>query len=554
MVEESSNIKRKTKIIVTLGESSSSKGVLVELIKAGMDVARISNRFLKGEKQDVLINLQEAIKETGIHVGVMLGLRESDIRIGTFGKSPLRLKKNDLVRISTHAEQSEINCTLWCNNKEFSSMVTPGDKLLVDFGKIILTVLSNESSDSESYSFSRSFTSIASQDLNLDIDSSKSGNIMYMLNSTQKIESSLKRQKTNSFNENLLRPKRITPKNHRGAKIVMCRVENDCTITVHKPVHISSSDGHEIPTSDATVSEDFKLIEWANENNVDFIVFKQVRNEEDLGFLMDLASSNIKKFLGLQNKGTVTQFEKLITETDGVVIGRGTLALETSLADVCRIQKKTVKRCNELGKPVIISTQLLESMVFHNTPTRSEVTDITNAVLDGTDALMLSGETAYGHDPVRAFNACARICIEAEKYLDCQGECERIKKLLGNNITITENTCYSAVTTVLSTHAKVIVCLTESGRTAQIISRFMPPCAIVSLTNSEVTERQMRIIRGVYPFFVKETQESELKDRIFEIVKTGNFAEVGDNIVVVGGLLYNFAAGHTCSLKILVVK
>ncbi|OMJ66273.1 hypothetical protein SteCoe_36938 [Stentor coeruleus] len=269
---------------------------------------------------------------------------------------------------------------------------------------------------------------------------------------------------------------------------------------------------------------------------------------------MDLSSGNAKKILGLQNKTTVSQFDNFICETDGVVIGRGTLALETSLAEVIKIQKHTTKKCNELGKPVIISTQLLENMVNHNKPTTPEVTDITNAVLDGVDALLLSGETAYGHDPVRAFKVCANICIEAEKHLDYQGRCEHIKSIIGSNITISENTCYSAVTTVLSNHAKAIVCLTESGKTAQLISRFMPPCAIVALTNSQVTVRQMRIIRGVYPFYVTETQESELVDKIHNIIRKENFAQEGDDIVVVGGLMFNFSAGSTCSLKILKVK
>lgn len=553
MAEESANFKRKTKIIATLGVSTSSKEVLIELIRAGMDVARISHRFIKGDKEEILANLKEAIAETGIQVGIMLGLRESDIRFGTYQNTPLRLKKNDIIRVSTHADETDKSCTLWCNNKEFSSMVTPGDKLLVDFGKIILTVLSSEFSDSENQNMSRSFVDICASNVHTDIDSSKSGNIMYMLNSANNSSSGVKKQ--NTFHEDIHRPKRHSPKHHHhGAKIVVCRVDNDCTISVHKPVHITSADGHEVPTSDVTVSEDFKLIEWANENNVDFIVFKQVHNEEDLNFLMDLSSGNAKKFLGLQNKTTVSQFDKFICETDGVVIGRGTLALETSLADVIKIQKNTTKKCNELGKPVVISTQLLENMVLHNKPTTPEVTDITNAVLDGVDALLLSGETAYGHDPVRAFKVCANICIEAEKHLDYQGECEHIKKILGSNITITENTCYSAVTTVLSTNAKAIICLTESGKTAQIISRFMPPCAIVALTNNQVTERQMRIIRGVYPFYVTETQEIELIDRIHDIVRNDGFAQEGDNIVVVGGLMFNFSAGSTCSLKILKVK
>ena len=432
-------------------------------------------------------------------------------------------------------------------------MVSPGDKLLVDFGKIILTVLEHESSEDDEIFQSRSNGDIFSSGHAPEIDSSKIGNIMFMLNTSQKDANPGSKNKTSSFGS-IQRPKRSLPKKQKTTKIVICQVENDCMISVHKPVHISSAGKNNTPISDATEPEDFKLLEWADENNIDFIVFKQIHDKDELKFLMSHSSTNAKKYLGLQNKSIHTIFEDIVNECDGVVIGRGTLALETSLADVCKIQKQVVHRCNELSKPVVISTQLLESMVLCHTPTISEVTDITNAVLDGTDSLMLSGETAYGIDPVRAFNACAGICIEAEKHLDYTNHCENIKKMLGKDITITENTCFSAVTTVISTHAKVIVCLTESGRTAQIISRFMPPCMIIALTNSQRTYRQMKIIRGVSPFYVTEEDEGELLVRILDIVKTNNFAIEGDNFVLVGGLLHNFAAGATCSLRIITVK
>lgn len=548
MDQESILTRRKTKIIVTLGERSSSKEMLVQLINAGMDVARISSRFLKIDKQEVLNNLKEAMEETGTQVGIMVGLRESDIRIGTFDKTVMRLKKNELVRISTNLEDCTKPNTLWCNNKEFTSMVRVGDKLLVDFGKIILTVLTEELQVCKTVSY------LQIPGINSEEDSSKIGNIMYMLNANKSNEHN-KINRSSSFNEDSLqRPKRQQPKNEKISKSVLCLVENDCILAVHKPVLISSANQIEIPTSDATAPEDFKLIEWANENEIDFVVFKQARSQEDFDFLVDLCSPGTTKILGVQNKETLEIFDSIVDGADGVIIGRGTLALETSLAEVCRVQKKVVKKCNELSKPVIISTQLLESMVYHNAPTRSEVTDITNAVLDGADALMLSGETAFGHDPIRAFSYCHRICIEAEKFLKYTEQCEKIKKMLGDQITVTENTCYSAVTTVLSTGAKVIVCLTESGRTAQIISRFMPPCAIVALTNSRKTERKMKIMRGVYPFYVTEQREIDLQDRIFSIVKTQRFADIGDFIVIAGGILHNFDAGNTCSLKILTVK
>lgn len=538
MSENVLEVLRKTKIIVTLGQSSSSKQTLIELIHAGMDIARISDRFIKQDKTEILNNLKEAVKETGKQVGVMVSLRESDIRIGTFKDTPITLKKNEIVHVS---KQGNKNCTLWCNNKDLFSLTQPGDKLLVDFGKIILTVLDKP------INVNRSDSDLSSCHYHAEPDSSKIGNTMFMLNSSSPI---LKTKKNSSLSGEFQRFKRL-PKGDQMPKVLICRVENDCVISIHKPVHICSSRPSQTSSNDASIAEDFKLIEWANNNDIDFIVIRQVNNWEDLDFLLNLISPNTKKIFGLQNKNSFDLFENILNRSDGVVVGRGTLALETSLADVCRIQKKVVKKCNELNKPVIISTQLLENMVINKFPTRSEVTDVTNAVLDGADALLLTGETAYGTDPVGSLKYCIRICQEAEKHLKYSDQCRIIKKILGKNLSVTENTCYSAVTTVLSINAKAIVCLTESGSTAQVISRFMPPCAIIALTNCQKTERQLKLVRGVFPFFVSEVTEEDLLQRINFVIKTHKFALIDDYFVLVGGINCNFEAGNTCSMRIL---
>ena len=538
MSENTPDALRKTKIIVTLGQSSSSKQTLVELIHAGMDVARISDRFIKQDKTEILNNLREAMNETGKQVGVMVSLRESDIRIGTFKDSPVTLKKNEIVHISKKGNR---NCALWCSNKDLFSFTQPGDKLLVDFGKIILTVLDKP------ITVNRSDSDLSHCHYHPEPDSSKIGNTMFMLNSSSPIKM---KKKKSSLSGEFQRFKRL-PKEDQMSKELICRVENDCVISVHKPVHICSSRPSQTSSNDASIAEDFKLIEWANNNDIDFIVIRQVNNWEDLDFLLNLINPSTKKIFGLQNKNSFDLFESILSRSDGVVIGRGTLALETSLADVCRIQKKVVKRCNELCKPVIISTQLLENMVINKLPTRSEVTDVTNAVLDGADALVLTGETAYGADPVGSLKYCIRICQEAEKYLKHSEQCRNIKKILGKKLTVTENTCYSAVTTVLSINAKAIVCLTESGSTAQVISRLMPPCPIIALTNSQKTERQLKIVKGVFPFFVYEVNEEDLLKRIYMVLKDNKFVSTDDYFVLLGGINCNFEAGNTCSMRIL---
>jgi hypothetical protein len=231
MSDDLSYHRRKTKIIVTLGETSSNKDTLCSLLLSGMDAVRISLRFLTIDKQKVFENLSAAMQETGIHIPIILGLRESDIRIGTFSKSPLHLKKNDYVRISPNPEKSTSRCALWCNNNEFTSLVKPGDKLLVDFGKIILTVISNEFNENESHSSNLSQTDLSSPTFVDEEDTSKAGNIMYMLNKSSGIvneaETAMRKPKTSSFSgENYERIKR-KPRQQKGSKVVICRVEND---------------------------------------------------------------------------------------------------------------------------------------------------------------------------------------------------------------------------------------------------------------------------------------------------------------------------------------
>lgn len=229
-----------------------------------------------------------------------------------------------------------------------------------------------------------------------------------------------------------------------------------------------------------------------------------MRDKDDLHDFHNIPLPNVKKFIGIQNSCAAKNLEALINAADGIMVGRGMLGLETSVAEVCSIQKKVIKRSNELAKPVIISTQLLETMVHKRYPSSAEVTDITNAILDGCDALLLTAETAFGDYPLEALSACSQICIEAERYLDYNSQCETILEKIYSEITIAEDVCYCAVRSVLALKGKLIICQTRSGKTAQHISRFMPPCPILALTNSIKITRFLKVVRGVYPSLVEE--------------------------------------------------
>lgn len=304
---------------------------------------------------------------------------------------------------------------------------------------------------------------------------------------------------------------RIKPKSPRSKHIVVCRVENECTFWAHKPVHISPSDAEAVPPviSITHEAEDIKAIEWANENDIDFVVYKQVREKDDLVDMLRFSVPNAKKFVGIQSKEASDIYPDLLRMADGIVIGRGSLALETSLAHVCQLQKDITLEANSCGKPVIISTQILESMVYSARPGVTEALDVTNAVIDGCDGFVLTAETAYGLNPVRAVQACVSLCLEAEAVIDYERENEKMLRGM-SSMSIIENICYCAVRSVLSIQAHLIACITNSGATALMISHFRPPCPILAITNRQKTVRQLRIIRGVFPAYCDETARLDI--------------------------------------------
>jgi len=409
---------RITKIIVTLGIHSSSQEELVQLIHAGMDVARISDRFLlTSNKTEVLRNLKAAMVETGKQVGVMLSLRESDIRFKTpEAGGVLQLHEGDIVKVVTDlADVVAGEKVVLCNNKEFPLLVKPNDKLLIDFGKIIFTVIDVENSGQTQASM---------------LNGKTRDNIIYKLNAScdQQIKIEAEVGSMTAPAPRSDRPMRIKPKSPRSKHIVVCRVENECTFWAHKPVHISPSDAEAVPPviSITHEAEDIKAIEWANENDIDFVVYKQVREKDDLVDMLRFSVPNAKKFVGIQSKEASDIYPDLLRMADGIVIGRGSLALETSLAHVCQLQKDITLEANSCGKPVIISTQILESMVYSARPGVTEALDVTNAVIDGCDGFVLTAETAYGLNPVRAVQACVSLCLEAEAVIDYERENEKM--------------------------------------------------------------------------------------------------------------------------------
>jgi pyruvate kinase len=531
---------RKTKIIVTLGPSSTSVEVLKALILGGMDMARISELYLT-DKQAVMDNLRTAIRETGIAVGVMLGLRESDMRVSRLASSAvLQLDKGRTVHITTSPDHLPSECTLFCNNAELPKLVQPGDRLLIDFGKVALRVVSlecgadfhpNEKTEQPPSKYATPVQKLISLMVSRPIHKGQ-----------VQVRSTKVRPPPAAPIARLKRP----PKQLKHRVIVVCTVEHSSTLVGSKPLHISPHDGRPQPVSYIKDLEDLGNIRWAMDNKVDVIVFKQIMEPSDL---LIYSSSEYRSFAGLQNKESVAASGELVDITDGCVIGRGMMALETSLAEVCKVQKDLTKLCNQLAKPMVISTQLLESMCINTVPKGSEVNDITNAILDGADALLLSGETAFGRHPVRALEVCTSICLEVER----SQEYARISALAiedsAASLNFAEDICYCAVQSVLSLGAVLIICITQRGISAQVLSKFKPPCPILALTDNPQTQRYLRIIRGVVPTLMQDLTSDFLAISLMR-AKELRLAQAGDLVVYIGGGSDSFATGDTCTLRI----
>jgi len=534
---------RKTKIVATLGKASSSKEQLKKLIQEGVDAVRISSRFLEMEQRDsVLSNLRQAEQEVGKQICVILSLRESDIRLGSANAgTPMVLCEGDVVKIVSDPPKTPEPKTILCNNREFPNLVKEGDELLLEYGKVLLTVVKVEEHKSG---------------ISTPLSSSQGDLTSLSSLPVPSASESVKRERLVSHNSqnNVVRFRRTKPKGLKSFKLVYARVENDCKFDNQTPMNFSNANFLD-PEKYSNDLEDIKLLEWSGSADIDIIVYKQIRGREDLETLWNFRTPpNVKRFVGIQTKESANSCEEFIDVSDGCSIGRGVLGLETSLPNVCKIQKYVTKVCNEKGKPVMVSTQVLESMVFKTKPSRAEVTGVFNVVYDGIDSILLTGETAYGKHPELAVRACASICMEAEKHIPYEEVSENILKNIQAPISIPENICYCAVRSVLSIKAKLIVCITKTGKTAQLISRFKPPCMILAITNSTKALKYMRIIRGVYPACLEEAKLTEsFKEHSMKVALEKELVQSGDKVIYVGGGHDSFIEGDTSSLVVCII-
>ncbi|MEA4888012.1 MAG: pyruvate kinase [Clostridiaceae bacterium] len=331
-------------------------------------------------------------------------------------------------------------------------------------------------------------------------------------------------------------------------KDVHCQVRNGGTLSDHKSINLPDAQINLPPLT----GKDIEDIRFAIEQDFDFIAASFVHRPADILEIRKTLEHNhgedIHIIAKIENREGVSNFDEILKVADGIMVARGDLGVEIPMQEVPMVQKAMIEKCYKIGKPCITATQMLDSMIRNPRPTRAEVSDVANAILDGTSAIMLSGETAAGKYPIESIVMMACIAEQTEKSIDYWKNFASAKYEMVPSVAnaISHATC----TTAMDLKAAAIVAVTHGGRTARLISRFRPECPIIATTVSPRALRQLSLSWGVYPYQVNEVFTT---DEMFELgmnkaLESGTVNN-GDLVVITGGTPIGMS-GTTNILKV----
>ncbi len=474
---------RKTKIVCTVGPACNTKEAIKSMALCGMNVARLN--FSHGTHEyhkntiDILKQTRHELRQP---LAILLDTKGPEIRTGNFKNGKAEIKAGDKFTLSTveHIGTEKSCCITF---PDLPSQLKKGDTVLIDDGKIHLTVESCTATD------------------------------------------------------------------------INCVVTVGGTLGNHKGINLPG-----ISIDMPYISEtDKKDIIFGIENDVDFIAASFVRRKEDVivlrKFIDYYGGHKIKIISKIENIEGVENFDSILQHSDGIMVARGDMGVEVDYEKLPGIQKRFIRRCYQAGKMVITATQMLESMISNPSPTRAEITDVANAVFDGTSAVMLSGETAAGKYPIEALKTMAKISEQAEKDL-FEIYADSLKKIR-YDIDYTDTTsavCDAACTTARDINAKAIIAVTKSGQTARRMSKFRPDFPIVAATPSEKTFNQLSLSWGVYPVLsLYQNSYENLMQHAIDCAKQIDTVKSGDLVVIAAGIPLD-TPGSTNLLKIETVQ
>ncbi len=333
------------------------------------------------------------------------------------------------------------------------------------------------------------------------------------------------------------------------AEEIRCRVVIGGELFSHKGVSLP---GVKVDLP-AVTEKDIRDIRFAVEHGFDFIAASFVRHASHLREIRQVieeAGASLPIIAKVENEEGLANLEEIIKEADAVMIARGDLGVSLPPHEVPLVQKRMTRKSNLMGRPVITATQMLDSMRHSPRPTRAEVTDVANAILDGTDAVMLSGETAVGDYPVQAIKMMSEIAIHTEKSIDYS---QRLYKKRTGSPAIADAISHATCQAAEDLAAKAIITSTESGITALMVSRYRPKAPIVAATPNIEVAKRLTLSSGLYPVVVERTNDidSMIAVTIEAAVKKG-FAEQGDLVVMTAGLRPGIA-GTTNLMKVHII-
>lgn len=469
---------RHTKIVATIGPTSDSPHILVSLLQAGVDVARLN--FSHGtheEHRQRFTAIRAAAGEVGKHVPIILDTKGPEIRLGTFRQGRVELADGqEFSLFTTEREGDEKGVSI--SYKELAHDVEVGDRVLIDDGLMELAIKA------------------------IEVDR------------------------------------------------IVCRVITGGMVSNRKGVNVPGR----ILRLPALSTADEADIRFGASLGCDFIAQSFVRSAADvlaLRKLLEELSVDIPIIAKIENRQGVQNLAEVLKVADGIMVARGDMGVEIPTEEVPLIQKNMIDACNRLGKPVITATQMLDSMIRSPRPTRAEASDVANAIFDGTDAVMLSGETANGRYPLEAVQTMARIAVRTEQALDYA---EMLKKrAVSVSPSVTDAISHGTVQAAADLGAAAIITSTQSGSTARMVSRYRPQAPVIAVTTEARVARRLNLSWGVVPMVgeVFDNTDQMIEEAVTQ-AQTAGHVKSGDLVVLTAGVPVG-VPGTTNLLKVHIV-